>query len=83
MLTAFGPHDLSCSAGIPKQYQHPLLEQALATIITKARAKNMGAAIHFFYPDGLAQEIDWIKKGANLILHSGDIMAFKETCKGN
>jgi 4-hydroxy-2-oxoheptanedioate aldolase len=33
-----GPHDLSCSLGIPEQYANPLFEEAIRTIIAKARA---------------------------------------------
>jgi 4-hydroxy-2-oxoheptanedioate aldolase len=28
-----GPHDLSCSLGVPEQYAHPRFEEAVQTII--------------------------------------------------
>lgn len=74
-----GPHDLSCNLGIPEQYDHPLFIEAVETIIRKARNKNVGAGIHVFYPSGFEQEIQWAKQGANLIVHSSDINAFKLT----
>lgn len=75
-----GPHDLTCSLGIPEQYNHPRYIEAVDTIISKARAKRVGAGIHMIYQDSrLDQEVRWMKKGANLILHSADIVAFKET----
>lgn len=72
-----GPHDLSCNLGIPEQYFHPRFVEAVDTIITKARAKNIGAGIHVVYPKGMEQEIRWGKMGANLIVHSMDIVAFR------
>jgi 4-hydroxy-2-oxoheptanedioate aldolase len=74
-----GPHDLSCSLGVPEQYDHPLFIESVNTIIKKARSKSVGAGIHVFYPSGFQQEIQWAKQGANLICHSCDIQAFKLT----
>ncbi len=71
-----GPHDLSCNLGIPEQYEHPDFLKAVETIITKARKAGVGAGIHVFYNDGIEQEIEWGRMGANLILHSGDINRF-------
>src|SRR5690606_3918374 len=65
-----GPHDLSCSLGIPEQYQHPLFIESVETIIRKAKARKVGAGIHMWEEVGAEQEILWAKKGANLIMHS-------------
>ncbi len=74
-----GPHDLSCSLGIPELYDHPSFLEAVETIFHKARQHRVGAGIHMIYPAGFEQEILWAKKGANLILHSADLIAVKET----
>lgn len=71
-----GPHDLSVSLGIPEQYHAARFEQAVEEIITKARAKNVGVGFHTVYADGLDQEVRWIRKGMNMILHLADIIAF-------
>ncbi|GAA5220185.1 HpcH/HpaI aldolase family protein [Membranihabitans marinus] len=76
-----GPHDLSCSLGIPEQYDHPRFIEAVDEIITKARKQNVGAGIHMIYSGGLEQEIKWANKGGNLILHSADIIAFSNGLK--
>ena len=68
-----GPHDLSCSLGVPEQYDHPKFDQAIHTIIAKSRANNIGVGIHHNF---MHHEIEWIKAGANLIMHSSDISAF-------
>lgn len=69
-----GPHDLSCSLGVPEQYDHPDFLAAVQTIFTKARAKNVGAGIHYW--GKLAEEVAFLNMGANMLIHSGDIMLF-------
>ena len=71
-----GPHDLSCSLGVPEQYDHPLFEEALQRIITAARARNIGAGIHNL--PRVEQEIRWRKAGLNLILHRSDLSLFRQ-----
>lgn len=73
-----GPHDLSCSLGIPEQYHHPDFEQAVRDIFRKARAKNIGAGVHFWA--GLDQQISWAKETEmNVIVHRADILNFVES----
>jgi 4-hydroxy-2-oxoheptanedioate aldolase len=69
-----GPHDLSCSLGIPEQYEHPLFEETVRKIINAARGKQVGAGIHFW--GSMDQEIAWLRAGLNMLIHSGDIMLF-------
>jgi len=70
-----GPHDLSCSLGVPEQYDHPIFAEALLQIVTKARAKNVGVGVHNL-PE-LAQEVRWGRAGLNLILHLSDVTLFR------
>src|SRR3954463_6511951 len=74
-----GPHDLSCSLGIPEQYEHPRFDEAVRTIFRIARGRGVGAGIHFWL--GLQQEIAWAKVGGNLVMHSSDLAAFSRTLK--
>jgi 2-keto-3-deoxy-L-rhamnonate aldolase RhmA len=69
-----GPHDLSCSLGVPEQYRHPLFTEAVQLIIRKARAAGVAAGIHYFF--GVDQEIAWAKEGMNLLIHASDMTAF-------
>jgi len=71
-----GPHDLSCSLGIPERYDDPRFIAACETIFRKARAAGVGAGIHFW--GEVSQQIDWLRRGANLLIHSGDIMLFQK-----
>jgi 2-keto-3-deoxy-L-rhamnonate aldolase RhmA len=74
-----GPHDLSCSLGIPEQYNHPRFDEAVRTIFRIGREHRVGAGIHFWL--GLEQEITWAKAGGNLVMHSSDLAAFSRTLK--
>lgn len=78
-----GPHDLSCSLGIPEQYQHPLFRKTIETIIDKARSKQVGVGIHVWDAVGFDQEIEWIKRGANLVVHSNDLSLLSSTLRYN
>ncbi len=74
-----GPHDLSCSLGIPEQYHHTKFAEAAHTIIRKCRAKNVGVGLH--YSEGTDLEIEWCKAGANMVMHSSDISIFSKALK--
>jgi 4-hydroxy-2-oxoheptanedioate aldolase len=74
-----GPHDLSCSLGIPEQYDHQRFDEAARTIFRIAREHGVGAGIHFWL--GLEQEVAWSKAGANLVMHSSDLATFSRTLK--
>jgi 2-keto-3-deoxy-L-rhamnonate aldolase RhmA len=74
-----GPHDLSVSLGVPEQYHSKIFNDAVCSIIEKARRYNIAAGFHFW--KSLELESNWIKAGANLIIHSGDITIFSEKLK--
>ena len=68
-----GPHDLSCSLGLPEQYDAPEIEAAFLTIFRKARAAGVGAGIHTWM--AVEREAAWCAAGANFIIHSSDLRA--------
>ena len=76
-----GPHDLSCSLGIPEQYDHPRFDEAVKTIFATARAAGKGAGIHFFI-GGIEKEIDYLQSGANLVVHGADVNIWREALGG-
>ncbi len=76
-----GPHDLSCSLGLPEQYMHPRFDEAVRSILATTRAAGVGAGIHLTW-DNVEQEIAWGRAGANLILHNSDLGAFQRTIGG-
>lgn len=74
-----GPHDLSTSLGVPEQYEHPKYRAACDAIITRARARGLGAGVHAVYPaNRLAHEEHWARLGANFLIHAADIILFSE-----
>lgn len=68
-----GPNDLSCSLGIPDQTEHPRFKAALQQIVSTARAHNVGVGMMTRDVD---LEIELLKAGATVILHSSDASAF-------
>jgi 4-hydroxy-2-oxoheptanedioate aldolase len=71
-----GPHDLSCSLGIPENYAHPGFLAACGTIFGKARAAGRGAGIHFW--GSVERQTQFLSMGANLLIHSADITLFQQ-----
>lgn len=71
-----GPHDLTCSLGVPEQYDHPEFLAACETIFSKARAAGIGAGIHFW--GSVEQHAHFLKLGANMLIHSADISLFQK-----
>lgn len=74
-----GPHDLSCSLGIPEQYAHARFDEAVHTVFRIARAAGIGAGIHFW--DDPDREIAWSRAGGNLVMHSSDMAMYRATLK--
>ncbi len=74
-----GPHDLSCSLGIPEQYDHPRFDEAVRKIFQTARRHNVGAGIHYW--EGIDKEILWSNAGGNLMMHSTDVTLFQQQLK--
>lgn len=74
-----GPHDLTCSLGIPEEYGHPRFDDAVRTIYRISRKHQVGAGIHYWI--GTSQEIEWCRAGGNLIMHSNDLMSFQKALR--
>lgn len=76
-----GPHDLSISLGIPERYDHPEFEAAVKKIIHTTRSKRLSIGIHFsLEPE---RQVQWIKEGADIIVHSSDIALFSQKLNGD
>lgn len=71
-----GPHDLSCSLGVPEQWDHPRFLAACETIFRKARAAGIGTGIHFW--GEIEQQARFLQLGATLLIHSADISLFQK-----
>jgi 2-keto-3-deoxy-L-rhamnonate aldolase RhmA len=71
-----GPHDLSINMGLPEKYDHPEFVATVKTIVKKARQHTLGVGIHFSLEP--QRQIDWIKEGANIVIHSSDMALFSQ-----
>lgn len=76
-----GPHDLSINMGIPEQYDHPDFKKTVKTIIQKSREHTLGVGIHFSYE--AQRQIDWIKEGVNIVIHSSDMALFSQRLRAD
>ncbi len=70
-----GPHDLSCSLGIPEKYDHPDFLNAVESIIVNARSKGIGAGIHFWGSNQEHKRL--LDMGATFLVHKADVIFFK------
>jgi len=69
-----GPHDLSCSLGIPEEYGDPLFKKAVKTLFSKARGKGLIAGAHFMRCGETALAAEWVRFGCNFLIMHGDIV---------
>jgi len=82
-----GPHDLSCSLGVPEDFASDEFQQAIKTIFEKARAAGVGAGIHQGMPPttpGMTPEFasKWISEyGCNVYVHAADVNLFSTQLK--
>lgn len=71
-----GPHDLSCSLGVPERYDAPEFLAACGKVFRDARGRGLGAGIHFWgTPEESAR---FLELGANFVIHSADISLFQK-----
>ena len=73
-----GPHDLSVSYEMPENYYNEAFLNLTSEIIKKARASGIAAGGHTGFKGSLALQTEWAKDGANIILHSSDILLFAD-----
>ena len=66
-----GPNDLSGSAGVLRQHDHPTVQGAIDKILRAASARGVAVCTGVTLP--LAQQHDWIARGARLALLTSDI----------
>lgn len=67
-----GPHDLSCSLGMPEQYDDPEFLAACQSIFATGRKHGVGAGIHFM--GSVEQQVRFLELGANMLIHSADVV---------
>lgn len=71
-----GPHDLSINMGIPDEYDNPLFETMIETVINSCLRHGKGVANH--YSGSLEKQLSWAKKGMNVVLWNADSIRFTQ-----
>jgi 2-keto-3-deoxy-L-rhamnonate aldolase RhmA len=69
-VICIGPTDLSGSAGVLRQFDHPAVIHAIETVLTAAHSRNFPVCLGVSFPD--AEALYWLAKGANFILTAED-----------
>lgn len=72
-----GPHDLSCSLGIPEEYDNPEFDKYVKQIIKIASKKNIPVGIHL--SEDPQYQIKWGNLGIKIILHSSDFAIYSKS----
>lgn len=70
-VACLGPTDLSGSAGVLRQFNHPVVVGGMTKVINAARARQMPASIGITFPDTEMQR--WYAAGANFIFCGDDV----------
>jgi len=70
----FGPADFSVLSGIPGQFDHPLVEEAIQAVAAAAKAAGKHWGMPVGTPERAQQLLD---KGARLLAHGADIIWVK------
>jgi 2-keto-3-deoxy-L-rhamnonate aldolase RhmA len=68
-----GPYDLSASYGVAGQFEHPLMREAMARILTVAREATVPPGIHVVHPP-IAQVRARLAEGFRFIAYGGDML---------
>jgi 2-keto-3-deoxy-L-rhamnonate aldolase RhmA len=70
-VACLGPTDLSGSAGVLRQFQHPTVVDGMTRVIDAARARQMPASIGITFGDEEMRK--WYARGANFIFCGDDV----------
>jgi 4-hydroxy-2-oxoheptanedioate aldolase len=71
----FGPGDFSVLAGVPGQFEHPTVEEAIREVAAAARAAGKHWGIPVGSPERARQMLDL---GARLLAHGADLLWVKQ-----
>lgn len=73
-----GPHDLSVSCDLPEKYKSKDFIDLSCDIIREARRSGLAAGGHNGSRGSIHLQLEWIKAGANIIIHSSDVFLFAD-----
>lgn len=73
-----GPHDLSTSYNMPEDYRSADFMNLTIALIQQAKSLGVAVGGHTGYRGSLDLQKDWVKAGANIILHCSDMLLFAD-----
>jgi 4-hydroxy-2-oxoheptanedioate aldolase len=71
-----GPHDISCSMGIPEEYDNPAFIKTVQDIITRCRRVGVGVGIQVDLAK--ASSKPFLDAGMNFMFHIADVIKMRE-----
>jgi 4-hydroxy-2-oxoheptanedioate aldolase len=72
-----GPHDISCSMGIPEEYSNPAFVKMVVNIIERCRKMGVGVGIQMDLADPANQP--YLDAGMNFMFHTADVIKMRNT----
>lgn len=72
-VVCLGPTDLSGSAGVLRQFEHPVVAAAIKTVLAAAKKRNLPACLGVIRPDEETRQ--WVSQGANFMVTCEDVSA--------
>ncbi|WP_164821471.1 HpcH/HpaI aldolase family protein [Paenibacillus koleovorans] len=76
-----GPHDITCSMGIPEEYDHPDFIAVIVDVVKRCRAMNKGVGIHMDLTHDRCKP--FFDAGMNFMLNQADTVKMIHTLKGD
>lgn len=75
-LIMIGPHDLTCSLGIPEQYGAPRFEEAVLRIVNTCAALNPAVGVGIQWNGAVERIRPWLRAGMSMFSIKSDAGAF-------
>lgn len=73
-VVCLGPTDLSGSAGVLRQFEHPVVVDSVTKVLTAAKERKMPACLGVIRPDDETRK--WVELGANFMVTCEDVSVF-------
>ena len=75
-----GPHDISCSLGIPEEYDNPLFIKTVVDVITRCRRLGVGVGIQVDLAAPSSKP--FLDAGMNFMFHIADVIKMRDAMNG-
>ena len=73
----------SVSMDCPEEWDNEEYQATISHIIKTTRQCGKSIGVHWSFTDSTKRQIDWMKQGANMVMHSADIKLFHNSLKAD